>query len=240
MKMSRKKGKLTDNYSMEHGVPFEVSFDPKSINSEQFNIIRTNIKFSSVDSENKSILVTSSMMSEGKSTVALNIAISFASSGLRTLLVDVDFRRPTLKASFNIYDTLGVTNFLTDSKMNINQIVNKTNIAELYVVSSGPIPPNPSELMETKKFEQMLKAFSQNFDIIIYDAAPVLTVPDSLILAPKVDSTIFVIRQNISEKKAVRDAIQLLRRAKANISGTILNDVEDTNDGYYGYYGTKK
>lgn len=230
----KKKDKV-DNTSMNKGVRMITVANPSSVNTEQFNTIRTNIQFSKTDSDYRSIMVTSSTMSEGKSTIAANLAVSFAREGKNVLLVDCDLRRPTIKATFDIAKPQGVTNYLTSSKLKIEDIVYRTSVKGLNVIPSGPTPPNPSELIGSQKMEHLMKVLSLNSDLVIYDAPPVLSVTDAQIISTKVDGTILVVRANKVEKQAVIQAKAAIKRVKSNIIGTILNDVEIRGNGYYGY-----
>ena len=139
-----RKDKNQDANTMETGVKMITVTDPTSVDTEQFNTIRTNIKFSNVDKDYKTLMVTSSNMSEGKSTVSANIATAFAKQGLHTLLVDSDLRRPTINATFGIDNPQGLSNYLSERNFDINSIIYKTSVKNLYVMPSGPIPPNPS------------------------------------------------------------------------------------------------
>jgi len=235
-----KRNKKLETNSMDKGVKLITVSTPGSVNSEQFNTIRTNIQFSGIDRNIHSIMMTSSLASEGKSTVAANLAISFARQGKRTVLLDADLRRPTIKATFSINNGKGITNFLTEKNIGINDIIYKTSVQNLYVIPSGPIPPNPSELLGSKKMESLISALQNQVDIAIYDAPPILSVTDAQILSAKVDSTILVVRADKAEKDAVRKSVELINHVDGNIIGTILNDVKEASNGYYGYYGEEK
>lgn len=220
---------------MQKGVHMTTVSNPKSVNTEQFNTVRTNIEFSGVDHSYKSLLVTSSSASEGKSTISANLAVAFARQGKRVILVDADFRRPTINATFKINNPRGVTNYLTSSNLTLPDIIYKTSVRNLCIIPSGPTPPNPSELIGSNKMKKMIATLNQNSDLVIYDAPPVLSVTDAQILSTKVDGTILVVRENKTEKQAVIDAINLINHVQGKIIGTVLNDVSNTSSGYYGY-----
>lgn len=231
-----RKNKNQDANTMETGVKMITVTDPTSVDTEQFNTIRTNIKFSNVDKDYKTLMVTSPNISEGKSTVSANIATTFAKQGLHTLLVDSDLRRPTVNATFGIDNPQGLSNYLSERNFDINSIIYKTSVKNLYVMPSGPIPPNPSELIGSKRMAELIKKLSDQLDLVIFDAPPVLSVTDAQIVSTNVDGTILVVRANKTEKAAVKEAVRLIKQVGGHIIGTILNDVEVKGSGYYGYY----
>lgn len=233
------KKKHLDTNSMEHGVKMVTVTLPNSTNTEQFNTIRTNIEFSNIDTQLKSIVLTSSNASEGKSTISANLAVAFARQGKKVLLVDSDLRRPTIESTFGMVNPIGLTNYLTEREISINDIFYKTSIENLYVIPSGPIPPNPSELIGSKKMNNLIEALAEAFDLVIYDAPPLLSVTDAQILSTKTDGVIITVRANKTDKEAVKQAVRMIEHVNGKIIGTILNDVDNSENGYYGYYNKK-
>ncbi|RDU37241.1 capsular biosynthesis protein [Neobacillus piezotolerans] len=214
-------------------------FDPKSTISEQYRTIRTNIQFSSVDREVRSLMVTSSGPSEGKSTTASNLAVVFAQQGKKVLLVDADMRRPTVHYTFNLPNTFGMTNVLT-KQISFSEAVRNTDVEDLYVLSSGPIPPNPAELLGAATMGQLFEEALEMFDLVIFDTPPVLAVTDAQILANKCDGTLLVIYSGKTQIELITKAKELLDAAQGKLLGTVLNHKEiKSNDYYYQYYGGK-
>ncbi|GEO58564.1 CpsD/CapB family tyrosine-protein kinase [Companilactobacillus bobalius] len=237
----KNKHKKLDNYSLHHGVGLVASDDPNGIISEQFKTIRTNIQFSSVDKPLKSILFTSSEPSEGKSTVSSNIAVTWAQQNEKVLLIDADLRRPTVHQTFNVDNKKGLSNYLLGNAT-FEEIIQPTDFHNLYVITSGPIPPNPSELLGSNKIKQLFTRLSESFGLLILDAPPINTVTDAQVLANLVDGVILVVPQGIANKAAVAHAKQALLMVHAHILGAVMNRViRDQHYGYYGsYYGLEK
>ncbi|MFC5734303.1 CpsD/CapB family tyrosine-protein kinase [Cytobacillus gottheilii] len=210
--------------------------DPKSPIAEQYRTIRTNIQFSAIDEEIRTILVTSSGPGEGKSTTVANLAVVFAQQGKRVLLVDADLRKPTVHYTFNTLNTTGLTNVLTN-QMSLMEAVKANDEKNLYILPCGPIPPNPSELLGSKAMTRVIAEALNEFDIILFDTPPVLAVTDAQILANKCEGTIIVVGSGKTEKEQLLKSKELLTAAQAKILGVVLNNkkMKDT-DNYY-YYG---
>jgi len=212
--------------------------DPKSLNAEQFRTIRTNIEFAQLDTDLKSILVSSSIPAEGKSTVASNLAYVISQTDKKVLLVDADLRKPTVHRTFKLNNEQGLTTLLSNNELKFNQVVQHSRDLGLYFLPSGPIPPNPSEILGSGKMTLLMKELEQYFDIIIYDAPPVTAVTDPQILATKVDGVVLVVRQGYSRKEEVKQAKTALDNVNANILGYVMNGKElSESSGYYAYYG---
>lgn len=213
-----------------------AKLNPRSPISEQYRTIRTNLQFSSVDKELQSIVVTSSGPSEGKSMTAANLAIVYAQQGKKVLLVDADLRKPTVHYTFRLDNFNGLSNVLVGD-MTLTSVVEPGDVENLHVLTSGPIPPNPSELLASKRFQEMLEEAKQTYDIVIFDTPPVLAVTDAQILANLVDGSILVIRSKKTEIEAAQKSVDILKAANGKLLGTVLNGREKKEHTYYYYYG---
>ena len=210
--------------------------NPKSIVSEQFRTLRTNINFSMPDQELKSILFTSATPGEGKSTASANAAVVFAQEGKKVLLIDADMRKPTTHYTFSRNNITGLSNLLI-RQLKVEDIIQQTNIEGLDLITSGPIPPNPAELLSSKTMDTLLEQLKEKYDLLIFDAPPVLSVTDAQILSNKADGTILVLNSGMTQKESVIKAKDALLSSQANILGTILNNfVLQKDHYYYDYY----
>lgn len=211
--------------------------NPRSPISEQYRTIRTNIEYSSFDEEIRSIVVTSSGPGEGKSTTISNLAIVFAQQGKRVLLIDADMRKPTAHYTFNIKNNFGLTNIL--KKQRTLQDTIQQSEENLYILPSGPIPPNPAEILGSKSMEELLEDAYSQFDLILIDTPPVLAVTDAQILSNKCSGTVLVVSSGKTEIEAATKAKELLINSKARILGVVLNQKKAKESQYYYYYGEK-
>ncbi|MGG1397358.1 CpsD/CapB family tyrosine-protein kinase [Bacillus salipaludis] len=232
--MALKKDKKTSNKRN-----LVALIDPKSTIAEQYRTIRTNIQFSSVDQEARTLMVTSAGPGEGKSTTVANLAVVFAQQGKKVLLVDADLRKPTVHYTFNKTNTFGLTSVLT-KQLRLEEAVVESAERNLYILSSGPIPPNPAELLSSMAMEVFLNNALEEFEMVLFDAPPVLAVTDAQILANKCDGTILVVSSGKTEKDKLEKAKELLETAQSKIIGVVLNNKKiDSKSNYYYYYGTK-
>lgn len=236
-----RRNKRGTNETMQHGAKLITVAKPKSAVAEQFRTIRTNINFMSVDEEIKKLAFTSANISEGKSTVTANVAVTMAQSGKKVLLIDADLHRPTLHQTFSIPNKTGLTTVLTSesAEINLNDVVKSGDVENLSVLPSGPIPPNPSELLGSKRMRDFLDRVSSHYDMVVIDMAPVLEISDSQVLAGEMDGVVLVVREGVTQKAAIARAVELLKMTKTRILGYIMNDVRTGANGYgYGYgYG---
>jgi capsular exopolysaccharide synthesis family protein len=210
--------------------------------AESCRTVRTNLMFMAADSPNKTMVVTSANPRDGKTTVATNIAIALAQSGQRVLLVDADLRRPRIHKAFQLDNHTGLTSTLVGERT-LAQVTRDVGIDKLSVVTCGPLPPNPAELLHTRQFARLLEEAASQYDRVIFDSPPLRAVTDAAILAPQCGGALIVVRARATTRDAVISATRSLRDVHANILGGVLNDVEPgrgaegyLGGGYYHYY----
>lgn len=218
-----------------------VRDQPTSYVSEQFRTTRTNINFSLPAGDLNTLLFTSSVQAEGKSTISVNLAHLFSQNGKRVLLIDCDMRKPTLHYTMGNENKLGLSNYLTE-QASLQEIVHSSDNPMLSYITSGPIPPNPAELLDSSLLDKLITHFRAEFDLIIFDAPPVLAVTDAQILANRCDGTILVVKSGNTQKESAKKAKELLESSQAKLLGVVLNQYQMDKDHYYyyQYYGTEE
>ena len=209
--------------------------NPLSPIAEQFRTVRTNMNFASVDKELESFLVTSAGPADGKSFTTGNLAVVFAQQEKKVLLVDADLRKPTVHYQFRIDNRRGLSSVLIGDT-ELEEATITSDIPNLDILSSGPIPPNPSELLGSRKMQALIEEANSMYDLVIFDMPPVLAVTDAQILANFVDGSLLVVRSRQTDQEEAIKAKELLEPAKAKLLGVVLNDVAMKKDQYY-YYG---
>lgn len=212
-----------------------VTGRPKSALAEQFRTLRTNIQFSMVGENLKSMVITSAGVGAGKSVIAANLAAAFASDDRRVLLVDADLRKPTVHQTYRLENKSGFTTLLMYPDTKLSDLVYETQTEGLYLLTSGPIPENPADLLASKQTEFLKDEMEEVFDLVIFDMPPILPVTDAQIMASKVDGTIFVIESSGVTKGDVFKAQELLEMAEAPVIGAVLNRVKKSSKNYYSY-----
>ncbi|MBT2571253.1 CpsD/CapB family tyrosine-protein kinase [Planococcus sp. ISL-110] len=215
--------------------------NPKSRVSEQFRTLRTNIHFSSPDGDMRSLVITSASHSEGKSTTASNLAIVFAQEGKRVLFIDADMRKPTMHETFKITNTRGLSNVLA-RQIALKVAIQSAEIENLDLLPSGPIPPNPAELLSSHNMDLLFEQALDIYDLLIFDTPPVLSVTDSVILANKCEGTVLVVNSGKTEKEhAIRAKEAITASPKTRLLGVVINNVQIQKDAadaqYYGAEG---
>ena len=218
---------------------------PKSVVSEGIKSLRTNLQFSSIDKNVKSILITSSIPGEGKSFISANLATAFAQTGKNVLLVDCDMRKGRQHKIFNVSNARGYSNLLIDDfKNNYSSYIKNTEVKNLYLLTCGTVPPNPSELLNSDRNKELFKFLTSKFDIVIFDGVPCNGLPDSAIMSTLTDKTLIVSAENVTPKSLLENTRKSILNVGSNVSGIILNKINMKNNKYYGkyysYYGENK
>lgn len=208
--------------------------NPQSPIAEQYRTIRTNLQFTSLGADLRSIVVTSASPGEGKSTTASNLAIVYAQLGKRVLLMDCDMRKPTAHFTFQLPGQLGLSTILA-KRTTLERSIQSTQVPKLHLLPAGPIPPNPSELLASPMMKTLLEELEQSYDMVIIDAPPLIQVADSQIVASEADGTILVISCENSNRDYVIKAKEKLELSGANLLGIVLNKREKGEERDYHY-----
>lgn len=193
---------------------------------EQFRSLRTNIEFQALKAEAKSIVVTSSMPGEGKSTITSNLAVSAASDGKRVVIVDCDLRKPAIHKRFLMSNDEGLTNLLIQGKK-IEDIIIAAKVPNLYVIPGGPIIPNPSELLDSENMKELLNELTNSFNIVLLDTPPVFQTSDALILSALAKGVVIVAAYGKSDKNVLKNTKEKLEKVGGNILGVVINKIPD-------------
>lgn len=211
--------------------------NPKSNIAESIRTVRTNLQFSSVDENIKTILVTSSVPSEGKSFISSNLAVAFAQNDSKVLIVDCDMRKGRLHKIFNVTNEKGLSNLLiAEVEDEFKHYIRKTKIDNLYILTMGTVPPNPSELLDSIKNKLLIKVLKKKFDYIIFDGVPINGLTDSLIMARLVDKVVIVSALKQTKIELLENTKRSLQSVGADIAGVIVNKTPAIHNSYYGHY----
>jgi len=209
--------------------------DPKSPISEAYRTLRTNYQFATIKQKPRTVMVTSAVPGEGKTTTAVNMAVTMADCGIRVLLVDTDLRRPNVHRVLKMERGPGLADVLR-GEADLAGVVRRTGVENLWIVSSGRVPPNPSELIGSDRMAALTEELGRDFGLVVCDAPSILVVTDPVLLATHVDTTVLVVSVNNARRETVQRAHKLLQAAQAHIAGVVLNGLEATRRHYYYYY----
>jgi capsular exopolysaccharide synthesis family protein len=198
--------------------------NPNSPTSEAYRSLRFNIEFSAFDREVKTIAITSANRGEGKTTTALNLAAAYAQIGMKVILLDADLRNPSIHLAFGGDNSRGLTSFLTNRNA-MKEITQESYIENLSTITSGPIPSNPAELLASKQMNLLLDELKKNYDLIIVDTPPILTLTDAKIMAVKCDGVLLVMAYGKVKLKAAKQVKEELMLAKAKLMGVVMNKI---------------
>ncbi|MGH2538567.1 MAG: CpsD/CapB family tyrosine-protein kinase [Candidatus Promineifilaceae bacterium] len=207
--------------------------DPRSPVSEAYRTLRTNLSFSSLDRPLSTLLVTSPAPDEGKSTIIANLAVTMAQGGRDTILVDCDLRRPSLHELFGLAAEPGLTNLALEEDS--QPFLQATGVERLRLLAAGPKPPNPADLLGSKRIDQVIASLAESADIVLFDAPPAIAVTDAAVLGAKLDGVLLVIRAGRTRREHAERAKEVLERAKVRVLGAALTNapVDGTLDSYY-------
>lgn len=207
--------------------------DPRSPVSEAYRTLRTNLSFYSLDNPLRSLVVTSPASGDEKSVAVANLAVTMAQSGRRTVLVDCDLRRPSLHTFFNLSNDAGLTSMI----LNDDTVppLQTTSVENLWLLAGGPKPPNPADLLGSRKIDQLIEALTGEYDVVLFDAPPVIAVTDAAVLGAKVDGVLLVISAGKSRRDHAERAKEMLEKAKVRIIGVALTNApkDSSLDSYY-------
>jgi len=215
-----------------------ISHDPFSPTVEAYRLVRSNIQFAAVDASIRSILVTSSNPGEGKSLTAANLSVVMAQAGLKTILVDSDLRIPVVHKIFQISNADGLTDLLRSPQAELQGYLKDTGIENLQVITSGPLPPNSSEMLGSHRMAELVQRLEGMADVVIFDSPPVLAVTDAAVLSQRVDGAVLVVHAGRTRRDTTRQAVKRLRQLGANVLGVVLNQVPSRGSAYayYSHY----
>lgn len=215
--------------------------NPRSPISESYRALRTNIEFSSIDEKLQVLMVSSAGPGEGKSTTITNLAVTFAQSEKKVVLIDADLRKPTAHHTFSISNRYGLSSIISQ-QCSLEEGIQVTDIPNLDVITSGAIPPNPAEMMGSKRMTATIEQLRQMYDIVLIDTPPLLAVTDAQIVSTKSDGVILVVDQGKVKRDIASKAVKNLESVNARILGVVLNNVKRkaNEEAYYYYYGVQE
>lgn len=212
--------------------PLVAHLDPKSPAAEAYRTLRTSIQFAGLDHKCRTVVVTSSSPGEGKSTTVANFGVVTAQAGSRVCVVDSDLRRPTLHRIFGLSNSRGLTTALLEGQP-FADIAQPTAIPNLFVLTSGALPPNPAELVGSQRMRECLEAATSDFDLLLLDSPPIVSVADAIALSAVADGVILVVRAGKVPHEVVRRAAGQIEAVHGRILGVLMNSVNLKRDGYY-------
>lgn len=209
---------------------------PQSHQAESIRLLRTNLTFASVERPLRSVVVTSAIADEGKSTVAANLAIAAAQGGKAVVLVDADLRRPSQATIFGVSNKSGISNYVTDHQRSWQSISHRAYVSGLTLNPSGPLPPNPSEMVSSTRFRILIEDLEKKFDLVVIDSPPILGASDALVAGSIADGVLLVTQYGSTRIDVVRSAANLIQQSGARLVGVVLNQVKGTQASYFGGY----
>ena len=227
--MSRLKGSAVAK--RDEALRLVVLEDPRSFSAEAYRVLRTNLHYANPDAPIRRLLVTSAGEGEGKSTTIANLAVCFAQADRAVLLVDTDLRRPVINTLFKLPASPGLSSCLAGDSL-LDAVIQKTAVPNLSIIASGPTPPNPAELVGSRRMRELLDAVGERFDMVLLDTPPVLAVSDAGALAPMADGVLLVVGSGLAARMALRRAKEAIQAVQGRIVGAVLNRFNASAEGY--------
>jgi capsular exopolysaccharide synthesis family protein len=213
--------------------------DPRAPAAEAYRTLRTNLYFSSLDRALETLVVTSAAPGDGKSTTLANLAVIMSRGEKRTILVDADLRKPSLHKLFGVSNNQGLTTMAVEDSALAEPPLVETGLDNLWLLPSGPLPPNPAEILGSRRMEEIIAALKARADVVLFDAPPAIAVTDAAVLGTKVDGVLLVIRAGKTRREHAQRAKELLERVKVRVVGAVLNNAppDQSMGGYYAAEG---
>jgi len=205
--------------------------DPRSFPAESYRVLRTNLHYANPDDPIRRLLVTSAGEGEGKSTTISNLAVCFAQADRAVLLIDADLRRPVINTFFRLPATPGLSSYLAGDSL-LDAIIQKTAVPNLSIIASGPTPPNPAELVGSRRMRELLDAVGERFDMVLIDSPPLLAVSDASAIVPMVNGVLLVVGSGLAARLALRRAKEAVQAVQGRIVGAVLNRFDARAQGY--------
>ena len=243
---------VINHFKADKGSAITIS-EPRSPTAEAYRTLRTNIRYAGVDKPIRKLLIASAEPKEGKSTTACNLSVVMAQNGQNVILMDCDMRRPTLHAFFGLTNHRGISTLFSAPNENPVNMLQTTAVETLKVMTSGPLPPNPSELIGSQRMQAALSMICEYADMVIIDTPPALAVTDAAVLGPTLDGVLLVVRPGVTRRSGLRQAVAQFRQVNANLLGVVLNNIElqgkpyayhypyyNNYSAYQSYYGKKQ
>lgn len=199
---------------------------PQSVFGESYRALRTNLDYIRIAHQFKTLMITSAVMQSGKSLTIANLGIAMAQAQIRTIIVDADLRRPSQHKIFGVNNLYGLTTAITREDQ-VSNLYHTGPVEGLYILTSGPLPPSPSELLGSHNFSSLLNQLTSRFDIVLIDAPPVLGLSDSIILGHQSGAVLYLIKPRFNSRRADKKAIELLSQVGSHIVGVVLNQISD-------------
>jgi succinoglycan biosynthesis transport protein ExoP len=224
---------VINHYNGKGETPITLA-DPRSPTAEAYRTLRTNVNYTSVDTPLRTLMITSSEPGEGKTTTVSNLAIVLAQNGKQVIVADCDLRHPRIHTYFRLNNRRGMSNLFAQSTFALDGSRQASGVDNLSVITTGSLPPNPAELLGSKKMQSILTAMTESAEVVLVDTPPILAVTDAAVLGPTVDGVILVVKPGKTRASALRQTLEQLHQVKANVLGVVLNDVV-TRGSSYGY-----